>query len=324
MAFCGLFVILMMAGIVGFVANERTTRQTAADAAAAFGFGAPIANARVEDVSCSPRYRSSTSAAILFHRCDVRIAGPAGRLADMQIDLHRPVTIAEAGAVHRVGMQWAVVWPRPLALRRAAPVVPLLALVAGVGAFGVWAVLRALTNWQAIRAARHGQIVEVDLLRRRRKRGRFRWDFGFDHQGARRFGSSPVSADPIILDGVVTRGAALVAPSGKAWLLVAGFVPLDWPGSIRNALSRQIGDSFDLPRTALGDAFDVYVDSLPAGPGRDYAEAWRMSWNAPDVEGVNIGLERRHAGAGRLALADVDALLRSSRQRSPYVGPGWG
>jgi len=114
MAFCGLFVILMMAGIVGFVANERTTRQTAADAAAAFGFGAPIANARVEDVSCSPRYRSSTSAAILFHRCDVRIAGPAGRLADMQIDLHRPVTIAEAGAVHRVGMQWAVVWPRPL------------------------------------------------------------------------------------------------------------------------------------------------------------------------------------------------------------------
>lgn len=323
MAVCAFVLIAMGIGLALATASLRETRSAAADAAASFGFGAVVPGARVARVDCSPWYSGiNNSGRLRFHRCEIELSLPGGLTERRSIDAHRALAAAEAAAIRRVGDAIAIAWPRPFALRRALPLALFVAAMIGIAILGVvFLTLRRRID-PVPRGAAGGRIVEVDLLRRRMVRNGAEWDYAYDDRGARHYRRQVVTVDPILIDGIVTRGAALLASAGEARLLVRTFAPIELDADVRERTEREIAASFDAPRPALDAAFDEFVAALPDGPRRDYARGYRKAWNSPDVPDVNAGIEERHGAALRLEPAEVDALLRECRRRGPYVAPG--
>ncbi len=140
------------------------------------------------------------------------------------------------------------------------------------------------------------------------------WDFAYGDGGERRFVRDAVAECPVLLDGAVTRGAALVPRRGKARLLTLSYWPLDLDEPTLAVLQADVAASYNAPRPALPERFGECVGALDDATERHFVDAWRNAWSGPDVAAINAGIGQRHDAALKLNPARVDALLRRCRE----------
>jgi hypothetical protein len=315
---CGLVLVGLGVWLLVFTTTEPKFRQALADAAASFGFGTPIAGAAIGDVRCSP-WRRNPASAIQFHRCELRLVGTPSPVT-MEIDVQRPVAAREATRIARIDGRTAIAWPRDFALGRlramAGVGLAALALVAGGAAFFALAARLALPA----RLAREGRIVEVDLLRRQvQRRGGATWDFAYDWRGRRHYGRVRIYRDPLILDGIVTRGAVLAMGAGRHMLLLRHLAPLHLAASETARLDAAVSAQFHAERPLIAPA--LRLPDVSGAAAQAFLQAEVDAWNARDADAANAAIERRHAAAWRTSRRRVDAVLQGMRAVLPAARP---
>lgn len=201
------------------------------------------------------------------------------------------------------------------------PGLPALLFFAALGALLLWAAGELSLSR---RLARRGRIVEVDLLRRRMlpRRGAV-WEFAYDRQGKRVYGRATVYRDPLILDGTVTRGAALVM-GRRHLLLLSGLTPLHLPPGDADRLAGVIAAHFNAERPRAGSAPAMLAAAEPSDWAKRFIAAQTEAWNAPDVPQVNAAIDLRHTAASQAGRREVDALLQRVRASLPRERPWRG
>lgn len=201
------------------------------------------------------------------------------------------------------------------------PSLPALLLFAALGGLLLWTAGELSLSH---RLARRGRIVEVDLLRRRmlRRRGAV-WQFAYYWQGKRIYGRATVYRDPLILDGTVTRGAALVM-GRRHLLLLGGLAPLHLPPGDADRIAGIIAAHFNAERPRSGSSPAMLAAAEPSDWAKRFISAQTDAWNAPDVPQVNAAIEQRHAAAGQAGRREVDVLLQRIRAALPKERPWRG
>lgn len=303
-----LSVSLVVANLIILVAlgTADSHRQSLADLAVSYGYGRTIPDAVVEPLICVDR----PYAGELARDCDVRIRGP-------QIDYEYDILVSrglplEPGRIAMLDMRVAVAWPREAIWNRLGELLFFLALVPGMVLLSIatfWA-----TRGPSRRSALGARVIDVDLLRRKQLIYGWAWDFGYDFDGERRYARTTVNSNPIVTDGVVTQGAAIVSAKGHARLLTIGEEPLVLEPGARNALAAAIQTRFNGRRPLLDPGFATFVATVPPGPARDFVDAFGRTWQGPTIEEINAALLDRHNAAARLEPEEVDRLLAGCRR----------
>ena len=302
--------------IIGVLAFADAPRQLALDTLASLGLGTPREGAQLTGISCS-YHRGTGRLELNEHRCSVVVQDGRARLridlrageAPTRADAGDVVTILGAPAIPwRAGVMWSR-WAQMLPLA-----IPFLLLVP-LAAAGTQAGVRLSRRLRVIGA---GEPVAADLLRRRAGKDQriARWDIAFDHAGRRRYARVETPAMPVLLDGVATRGVALVTPGGSAELLQDGGWPLTLDARTAEWLTaRSAAMRFAVRPLAPGLA--AMAETLPQGAERDYAHALDQVWHAGTEAASHAAFEALQAAAARLPPARIDALLQSLRSCMP-------
>lgn len=292
--------------LVALAASE-SGRQSLADLAVSHGYGRTIPDAVVvEPLSCLDR----PYARELARDCRVRIRSPQlDHEYDMLVSRGLPL---EPGRIAMLDMRVAVAWPREVIWNRLGELLFFLALLPGM-------VLLSIATFWATRgpsraSARGAHIIDADLLRRKQWTYGWAWDFGYDFDGKRRYARTNVTSNPIVTDGVVTQGAAIVSAKGHARLLTVSEEPLVLEPGARNALADAIQSRFNGYRPPLQPGFAEFVATIPAGPARDFADAFGRTWQGTTIEEINAAVLDRHNAAARLEPKEVDRLLADCRR----------
>jgi hypothetical protein len=299
--------ILLAAGLLIWAAMSEPPRQLAANIVASLGIGQTVAGARAEQTDCS--YWGGGRGGGVYH-CDVTVVGP-GLNEVIEIPSSRNLEEAAPPRIVTVLGRLAVGYsPTDLLTALLVPLIAVAALF-GMIALGFYGLFGAdLLNWRY----RDARIVEVDLLRRKMLSAVLaEWDFAYDDTVGRRYLRGKVAKPPVIVDGVVTRGAALVRKDGKARLLTTDFWPLDIDPQKLEEVRADIEASFHAWRPALPERFGECVGEVAPGPEREFVESWRAIWDGKDVAVLYAAIEVRHAAALKLDPERVDALLRRCR-----------
>jgi hypothetical protein len=294
--------------------QNRWVKPDLADLAASIGFGRTIEGARVDSMWCNPASRKYWFEGSRTKRnvCDVRIRGAISHDYAFRTGY---TTARDPGRVAMVGERVAVAWPAGLMATRLISFG--VTLVVGSLVF-----LAGLFTLGEVRKTGHfigpgARIVDVDLLRRKMLARGAVWDFAYDLGGERRYASALVNHDPVITDGVVTRGAAILSPDGEAQLLTVN----DAAPALDEGTKAAIARAFNAARPALGRDFEEFVQRVGPGPERDYLVAYGRAWHDPDIEQINAAIRRRHDTALALPVERVDRLLRDCRS---FVAAGQG
>lgn len=292
--------------IVVVLATDEAHRQSLADLAVSYGYGRTLPDAVVEPLICVDR----PYARELARDCDVRVRGPQ---LDHEYDiLVSPGLPLEPGRIAMLDMRVAVAWPREVIWNRLGELLFFLALLP------LMLLLSVATFWAtrapSRRSAQGARVVDADLLRRQQLAYGWAWDFGYEFEGERRHARTTVTSNPIVTDGVVTQGAAVVSAKGHARLLTVNEEPLMLEPGARNALAEAIRERFNGRRPPLDPGFADFVATVPAGPARDFADAFGRTWQGPTIEDVNTALLDRHNAAARLEPGEVDRLLVDCRR----------
>ncbi|MDQ4087361.1 MAG: hypothetical protein M3177_05030, partial [Pseudomonadota bacterium] len=308
-----LMVIALGAAGFAFFGTSEPIRQQAANTLATFSMGETLEGARLERISCS-KWRSSGRGGGAVRHCDATVAEASGQRTEVEIasslDLEDDEPVRIATVAGRVGIGFPLGttladWPSNLIF------FAVFGWMIYFGASHLRIASRPLRHAAFVRRAR---IVDVDLLRRvMLDKRRARWDYAFDLDGRRHLATEVIDLPPVLTDGVVSRGAALVAPNGRAMLGTSNFAELGLPLAERERMTAQITALFDAVRPPLRDEYHGLVAVSRPGPERDYVEAFRDAWNAPDVPTANAAIERRHNAALALSRETVDGLLRDCR-----------
>lgn len=296
--------------MVGLVSASRAGQQILLDTLATIGLGTPAEGASVAAVRCS-YHRRTGRYALSEHQCDVTVIDRGVRHR-MDVRSTGALTPAEARRVVRIGAAPAVAWPAGVMASRWVQMSPLslgLALLLPLA----WYSGREIARTHRIMAAiRSGEPREAVLLRRHASRKRSDagvwWEFAYDHDGARRFGRTLLQADPMILDGVATRGIALVTPDGEAVLMRGDGGPLAFAADDRAWIADMTHALRHAHRRAAPGLDDAAARLAP-GPERDVVSAFEAAWRAVDAAALDAAIKRRHDAAAALPLETVDRLL---------------
>jgi hypothetical protein len=287
--------------------RDRWVPQNLADLAATLGLGRTVAGASVESWNCGPYQRDTFIERAhrgIRHQCLVRVRGSVTH--DYEFRTGYSAAYAP-GRVASVGGRIAVAWPGWVMLERLTDLAVSVVIALGMVGFG------ALMLRYARQAARFeratARIVDADLLCRRMFPKSALWDFAYEIEGRRVLARGPVEVDPVITDGVVTRGAAVVASGGGAQLLTVADAE-----SLGEPVRAGITQAFHARRLPLDAGFAELVTRTPSGPERAYVEAFGRAWHDPDVAQVNAAILARHEAALALPPARVEALLRDCRR----------
>ena len=142
--------------------------------------------------------------------------------------------------------------------------------------------------------------------------------------GRRRFARS-LPGGPLQLDGVVTRGAALMAPDGKAWLILNNF----WPLALAEADAKRIMDEtlafgpasarrcllWRASRRAGAARLAAIERNLAEGNAqRAYVLAWRLVWDYVDAATAEKALQLRSRAGAKLGAKMTRAALAACRE----------
>lgn len=288
--------------------RDRWLPQNLADLAATAGLGQSIDGAAVESWNCGPYARDSfweRSQRGIRHQCTIRIRGAIS--TDYEFRTGYSAAYAP-GRVVRIGTMVAVAWPGWVMLERLTSFGTTVVIGLLLSALGLF-ILRELRRARSFERP-DARIVDVDLLCRKLLKQGALWHFAYDFHGRRVIGQETVLADPILTDGVVTRGAAIIAPDGKAQLLTQATTGIALP-------TEAIAAHFHAYRPPLTPGFAGLVAAAHEGSERDYVAAYGRAWHDPDVAEVNRAIIARHDAALSLDRARVDALLRQCRSFIP-------
>jgi hypothetical protein len=319
MALLALVIVAMGAGGAVFLASAEPVRQQVANTLATFGFGDTLEGARLERMSCTT-WRSTGRGGGAVHHCDATVLDASGRRAEVEIASSVDIEDVQPVRIARIGRRIGIGFPLGTTLADWLSNLFFFAVLAAMSAFGLWALRMSLRLIRRARLVRRAVIVEVDLLRRRMLgKHEARWDYAFDQDGRRHFTSEVVDRAPVVTDGVVTSGAAMVAPGARAALATMNLAELELAPAERDRLAAQISSAYHAYRPPLRDDFNGLVALTPPGPQRDYLEAYREVWQGPTIDAMNAAIERRHEAALALAPEQVDRLLRECRK---MIGPG--
>lgn len=287
--------------------RDRWVPQNLADLAASLGLGRTIAGASVESWNCGPYQRDTfleRSRRGIRHQCLIRVRGSLTHDYEFRTGYSAAY---DPGRVARVLGRVAVAWPGWVMFERMTDLAVALVIALVMIVFGAL-MLRDVRKGARLQGAA-ARIVDADLLRRRLFPRSALWDFACEIDGRRVLAQARVEVDPVVTDGVVTRGAAVFARGGGARLLTfadAKALPEPVRGSITEA--------FHTPRLPLDPGFHELVARTSPGPERAYVEAFGRAWHDPDVAQVNAAILARHEAALALTPARVDALLRDCRR----------
>lgn len=319
--------LLFLAGIgllAAYFGFDRAGQGLVLDTALAAGLGEPLPGARVAIGGCEyadtragsrlPGHWICTATVIVDRRPTVLTLETTTRF-----DL-RPLG---AGTVlGRIG----IYWPAGVLAARWWNVALLL-----VAAFGLMAMALAVLAWMApdrrLLRARRGHIRVVDLLT---WRGRPCFAFR-DGKGRTRFQRADAETVPLVLDGLRSRGAALVA-GRSAVLLGPQLQPLELPeeeraalldkaaelqrqGQRRVPLPAQPGDPPTLMRRIERIENQVAAEPGKAELARLYEDAWRLAWDSDDEGVSNQTLHVRNTIAKVLGARRAYAALQECRRR---------
>lgn len=310
--------------LIAYFGFDRAGRGLLVDTALAAGLGSPLPGARVNIGGCE--YAGT--------RAGSRLPGQWTCTATVIVD--RQPTVLTLDTVSRFDLRPSgagtilgrigIYWPAGVLAARWWNVAILLVI-----GFGLMAIALAALCWAApdrrLMRARKGRIRVVDLLT---WRGR-PW-FAFpDDRGRTRFQRADSDTVPLVLDGLRTRGAALV--SGRsAVLLDAQLQPLELPeeerapilekaailqreGQRRVPLQPQPGDPPTLMRRIERVENQVAAEPAKAELARLYDEAWRLTWDS-DHDGVsNRALHARNTIAKVLGPRRAHGALQECRRR---------
>jgi hypothetical protein len=319
-----IFPTLLLVMMVGYFGFDRNGRALLVDTALALGLGDEL-SAEIRIGTCdryaspTPGSRYSTSG---WH-CPIVVAHGA-EVTAFSIDVNDAAdatTYLHAGRVFgAIGVRWpgrvmATRWTKDGLLILA---IVLLALVTA----GVALAVRSITKPR--RVARRGSIRSVDLLA---VMGSPSFSF-VDEGGRRRFAHAPAGPVPLILDGVATVGAAIIAgrdavllredlepvvlPAAQRERVLASAAQVQQRAFVRAALPLRPGDQPTL--AARIAAIEV---TLRAGPPDAafpalFQDAWRLVWDSTDTEVSRRAMLAREEIARRLGpVRTYDALERS-------------
>jgi hypothetical protein len=324
------WVLVVMAGgillglTVGFFSVHDGARNLLIDTAASLGLGAKEADSRVEAERCNHR-GGGYQCRLIIHR-----RAPSGAMERIAIDaeFHNAADVARLTEVRRVFGVVALRWPAGILLRQWLELWVLLIPLAFAG-FIYWiahALLRE--DYLKHRAGRDGLIVSADLLFHDQV-----WRFAYrDRRGRQRFGKGDGGTE-LRLDGVVTKGAALVARNGRAWLLQDSLWPLQLPADQIAAVREQETALRGQPRPRLRP-----IDGEPREPaerlaairdriGKDadiaqlhraYLLAWRLTWDYFDADTAHDAMTMRNQAGARLGPSRaLEALEEARRSVTP-------
>lgn len=216
-------------------------------------------------------------------------------------------------------------WPMGVMLSRWLDISPLFLGFAFLG-FMVWLPVRMLRADRGLaRAAREGNVVPVDLLFEQGT-----WRFAYrDRRGKQRFAKAAFTGQELRLDGIVTRGVALLAPSGRAWLIYENLYPLRLAPADTAAMQAQTQPLRAAPRPPM-PAFEgepaapadrlAAIRALLEKPGKEgleraYVLAWRLIWDFHDIETAQQALALRNQIGAKLGPRRTLELLQECRQR---------
>jgi len=221
-------------------------------------------------------------------------------------------------------------WPVGVMLSRWLVIAPVFVALGFLGAM-VWLACRLLRNDRGLaRAAREGSMVPVDLLFEQGT-----WRFAYrDRRGRQRFAKAAFTGQELRLDGIVTRGVALMAPNtGRAWLIYENLYPLKLAPADAAALVAQTQPLRGAPRPALpafegeapapADRLAAIRGLLENSPGKEgleraYVLAWRLIWDFPDMETAQQAFALRNQIGAKLGpRRTFDLLLECRRRYTP-------
>jgi hypothetical protein len=300
--------LLFGAGVLAFLSQLEPFQQIGANLLASIGFGDTITEIRVDRIDCS---HWSGHRGGVYH-CDATLIGPTGISKELAVSSSFDLEEREPPRVTRILGRTALGYPLWLMLVDLFPIFLAVAFCGGMVFLG-WFMLGG-GDFLLRRRYHHARIIEVDLLRRKMRNELLAdWDLAFEDGGRRRIQRYAVAECPVLLDGIVTRGAALVPRRGKARLLTLSYWPLDLDEPTLAALQVDVGASYHAPRSALPDRFIECV-AAAEGAEREFVEGWRAAWSGPDVEAINAGIGQRHDAALKLSAKRLDALLRRCRE----------
>ena len=319
--------LLILGGLgllLGYFGLDRAGRGLLLDTALAAGLGSPLPGARVSIGGCD--YADT--------RAGGRAPGHWICTATVTVDRQPRVLTLESttrydlrplGAGTLLG-QTALYWPAGMLAARWRNVAILVATGLALLAMGTILLAWLAPDRRLMRAGK-GRVHPVDLLT---WRGR-PW-FAFpDRRGRTRVQRADARTAPLLLDGLWTRGAALVT-GRSAVLLDAELQPLQLPGEARAAILaeaarlRQQGQARrplpprpDDPPTLMR-RIERLENRVAAEPGRKaladlYEEAWRLTWDSDDAKVTLRALHARNTIAKLLGPRRAHAGLLACRRR---------
>lgn len=308
--------------LASYFAFDHAGRGLLLDTALAAGLGAPLPGARVSIGSCEYADTRAGGRAPGHWTCTATvIVDRQPRVLTLESTTRFDLRPLGAGTV--LG-QTGLYWPSGMLAARWWNVAKLVAT-----GFALMAMALVLLAWlgpdRRLMRARQGRIRVVDLLT---WRGR-PW-FAFpDDRGRTRFRRADAETAPLVLDGLRTRGVALVT-GRSAVLLSARLHPLELPeeeravilggaalleGRKRMPLPARPGDPPTLMRRIERLENEVAAEPGKAELARLYEEAWRLTWDSDD-EGVSErALHVRNTIAKVIGPRQAHAALEECRQR---------
>lgn len=298
------------ASLVTLFVVTPSFRQLVVDTALALGAGTSIENAQVTGLRCErPSYGGRLR--MVETACTLTVMQDGARL---RLELHGAGEIArdDIRGLRSLGGTPGAVWSSGVMFGRWLNVVPFLFVLALTAAISGHAARGLPRQHRHLRILRDGVLHEIDLLRHR-VADRLRVDLAFDHQGERRRLTRGVDGTTLVLDGMVTRGLALVTPGGDAEPLLAGAAPLDMPEEDRAWLAAQVQALTAVYRPPA-PTLAALAGAMQAGAARDYVAGFSALWHATDAAGVAAAQALRDAAAAELDPERIDALLARCRE----------
>ena len=195
------------AGLATLFAVTPSLRQLVVDTALALGAGTPVENAEVTGLRCQ-RQSYGGRLRMVETACTLTLMQDGTRL---RLELHGTgeITRDDIRGLRRLGSTLGAVWSPEVMLGRWLNVVPMLFVLALTAAIAILAARSLPRQHRHLRILREGALHEIDLLRHRAA-DRLWVDLAFNHQGARRRLTRGVDGTTLVLDGMVTRGLALL------------------------------------------------------------------------------------------------------------------
>ncbi|WP_439577743.1 hypothetical protein [Elioraea sp.] len=285
------------------------------DTGLALGLGTRVEDVQVVGLGCGRQAVGGGRFRTVQTVCDVTVLRDGARL---RLEVHGAgaITRDQIRGFRTLGGALGAVWSPGVLFGRWLNTAPILIGLALTGGIAVAAVSSLPRQHRHLRVLRDGVPRAVDLLRHRLigppGRARLWGDIAFDLHGGRCRLACAVDGTPLMLDGLVTRGIALVTPGGAAEPLLVGGAPLVFPEEERAWIAAEAHALATVYRPSA-PYLAALAGSLPPGPERDYIAGYSALWHATDPAVVLAAQARRDAAAAQLDPARIDALLQQCR-----------